>query len=511
MSKQSNSQEADDYDFSASNRHSFELTDFAIEFYRIFYKRVLDIEMRDQIPLILQNSSNPVASFLEICANSNELKTRDLYFLINGQYDSEGDVCWFGQSGTVVVKNYPIYVSIPSDYPTEQKLTLATEHEKNEILIRPGEAYKIRSNSKFGAEVYSITAENVYVPSEHGHSDGRHLCFQISAGNRNQIVVKTEKKLETSINLVAVSGSLKEWRVLSLIAEDLSRKNVECAIFKENDPNFDKFISDKSNLCFIVASADTFFLCERRVDNALYIYAEHGVAPFKGYSYSAHYQNYDHVLLPSNFFRSRIEDLHGKLKSSDVVGYPVISTVEISYRDIDILFAPTWSHNFDHIRAAQDLVQTCINSGLRIAYVGHPDSLIGLDQSLTEKLINVDDIYWALGRSRSVVTDLSSIGIEAAVLGIPVMLMPAFSLDDFEHRLYQNGTIRVPHMEEKVWDIGPSVNKNNILLEYEKLMTSSEYFSNARTEWSEFCHSVPVHETRRLCVDSIIKFIQPDR
>jgi len=493
---------------SVDTKLHFELADFANEFYRVFYKRVVDIEMQEQIGLLLNNSANPVASFLDICANSLELKTKDLYSLIRGQYNSEGDISWFGQSGTIVVKKTPVYVSIPSDYPSVQTLVLATDVGKKEITISPGEAYKIRSISEFGAQVYSISAKNVYVPSEIGLPDGRSLGFQVSAGNRNQIVVRDNKKNEGPLFLVAVSGSLKEWRVLSLITEDLLRRNIDCAIFRENDPKFDEFVSGKSNICFIIASADTFFLCERRMDNATYIYAEHGIAPFKGYSYSAHYKNYDHVMLPSNFLRDRVENLHGKLKSVDITGYPVISTVKVLESDIDILFAPTWSHNFDHIRAAQELVEACVNSGLRIAYVGHPDSLSSLAQELKEKLVEVEDIYVALGRSKSVITDFSSVGIEAAVLGIPVMLMSIFSLDDFESRLHVNGTIRVPHLEKKIWDIGPLVNKNNVLEEYKKITNSNDYFAHSRSEWAAFCHSVPVEQSRNLSAESVIKYIR---
>lgn len=456
-------------------RDSHNLLEIADEFYRIFYGRNLDDGMSAKISSLINSSSNPIAEFFENCANSGEFKTKDLYLSISGQYDTESNICWYGPSATFVVKRSPIYVSIPKDFPNVQKLSLVSDISCTEITLHPGEARKIRATSSLGAQVYSVKSQYVYRPSDHGRPDGRELCYQVGAGDRNHVIIREKTSLNTSPCLVAVSGSLKEWRVLSIIVANLVAKGIKCDLYKENDSAFNEYISQKDNLCFIIASADTFFLCERRVDNARYIYAEHGIAPFKGYSYSAHYKNYDHVMLPSNFLRSRLEELHGPLQSVDIVGYPVISTVNIKIPDIDILFAPTWSHNFDHIRAAQSLVETSVESGLRIAYLGHPDSLIGLNQTLRNKLVEVDDIYEALGRSKSVVTDFSSIGIEAAVLGIPVMLMPIYSLDDFDSRLHQNGVIEVPHCKGKQWDIGPLVDEKNIVSEYLKLMSSVDH------------------------------------
>jgi len=497
----------DDRKYANNTKEAEMMFDFAKEFYRVFYRRTLDEEMANKVSFLLKESDNPIAAFLENCANSGEFKTRDLYVPVSGQYDTEANTCWFGPNATLVVKRHPVYVSLPHDYPTSQELIVRSDLDNRKIILHPGESYKIRAISELGAQAYSITAKNIYRPSEYGRPDNRALCYQISAGNRNQVVVRDMNVTKTYPDLVAVSGSLKEWRVLSLLVRKLQEIGINCSLFKENDQDFDTHIAGKDNICFIIASADTFFLCERRVDHALYIYAEHGIAPFKGYSYAAHYKNYDHVMLPSDFLRDRIEKLHGQLSSADIVGYPVISTVNIKSSDIDILFAPTWSHNFDHIKAAQTLVETCITSGLRVAYVGHPDSLTGLDQTLKGQLIEIDDIYTALGRAKSVVTDFSSVGIEAAVLGIPIMLMPIFSLDDFERRLYKNGRIKVPHLESKEWDAGPIVNEENIIDEYEKLTGSAEYYQKARQDWAEFCHSVPLNDSLNLSIRSILDFL----
>ncbi|MGI4720217.1 MAG: hypothetical protein ACRYGO_19230 [Janthinobacterium lividum] len=483
------------------------MLDLAREFYRVFYRRNLDDAMASKIATVLQTSPNPIADFLENCASSAEFKTRELYVSVNGQYDTEAETCWFRQSATIVVKRHPVYVSIPHDYPTCQTLTIRTEQDSRVITLKPGEAHKIRNTSRLDAQAYSITAEHIYCPADYGKGDRRTLCFQVSAGNRNHIVVRNRELPAGAPQLVAVSGSLKERRVLAVIAAKLQEYGLTCPIFDERDSKFDAYIAGKSNLCFLIASSDTFFLCERRVDNARYIYTEHGIAPFKGYTYAAHYKNYDHVMLPGDFWKSRIEEIHGKLNSADIVGYSVISTVDMSRQDIDILFAPTWSHHFHHIRAAQSLVEVCVNAGLRVAYVGHPDSLTGLDHSLRNRLVPADDIYQVLGRSKAVITDFSSVGVEAAVLGIPVILMPIHSLDDFAVRLHQNGQIRVPYYENKIWNAGPLINESNIVSEFEKLMASKDYYAAERQEWIELCHPIPPKMSVELSARSVVEFL----
>jgi hypothetical protein len=483
------------------------IKDVISSFYNVFYGRQLDPLMINRIKSLVEVSDDPYRDIFKIINASSEFRSFAEYIPIAGHYDRESQLCWFRREATLMFKEIPLYLSIPREFPHSQALTITRLGQIEKHSLFPGEAVKLRKLSSLLGEVVQIDASSQWS----SFNDVRKLAFQASTGSRELKILRESPTEPLKPPIIAVSGSPKEYRILSILTEGLNQEGITVHLFHQSDAKFSQYVAARSGpLCFLIASADTFFLCEREVDQAIYIYIEHGIAPFKGYTYAAHYHNYDHVMLPSDFWKNRIEAIHGPLKSCQVVGYPVVGTVPLGLKKyIDVLFAPTWCTSKQDVSLIRKLTKLTCDVGLRVAFAGHPDSLLGLGETDFEKLVEISDVYDALAKTRVVVTDFSSVGIEAAALGLPIAITRRNYCDDFDQEYNHGGLLEVPHSGGVIWDIGPEVDENNCvdLLQSLCVQAGRDAFREKRETWVKFCHTPPVLQSRQMAIDSVIQFL----
>jgi hypothetical protein len=499
--------------FDESKPNMFEVQALIESFYNVFYGRKSDSLINEYMQEIIRNSNNPLLEFFLLCKNSKEFKSNQKYIPISGDFDSEKNFTWFSQEGIILVKHIPIYLSIPFDFPKKQRLLISTESNVQETHLEPGYSIKICSNNITKASVYKILCSEYFCPQDENISDDkRHLAFQVSTSN-NSVVVMRKKYNVRNNSILLISTSKKEYRLLCLISKGLIKIGIDNKIYCDDDINALKAINNSGHpVTIIIASSNAFYFCEQYTSSAHYIYIEHGIAPFKSYTYGRHYYNYDYLLLPSFFWKTRIESLYSQPLNADVTGYPMLSTiVKNAERDIDALFAPTWSHNPNDFLYLYSIINKLVEAGYRVALCSHPDALESPSLYDLKPLIRLENVYDGLSRAKCVLTDYSSIGLEAATLGIPVLLLQIFVVEDFDVNFYNSERIIIPHSNGKVWDIGETVNVENCVDLLENVLINKSLFKENLNSWSEFAHSTLPELSFECCINFISNHLKGEK
>ncbi len=389
-----------------------------------------------------------------------------------GFYSLEDDFCWSSSSSEIVVcGDVTIYLACNYLQAGQQRVISVFDGHVTQTLVIDNAygCHEIRFTGHIARQV-TFNSDGAWCPQADGQGDDdRQLSFQLYRREPAEKFVHHDSSTAGSI-LLFVADDRKEIDSIQpiykrMLAEHFNVLFVNCA-----DAIHRTALDYPSIAGYVISSAATYIKLVNAGCRGSFIYLEHGVSPLKRYTYAAHYQRYDLLLMPGALWRDRIVRLYPELDGRcEVVGYAKLQNprkIEPQARaawceklGLDpgrqiILFAPSWSDGDERCGIFN---LRSFDKNENVFTIPH-DGDMNFAHTLRE--IGYRILRPATGESISdyyhladvLVSDISSTAIEFASLGKPVICLALDFVPDFDMSYMDGaGRLRVPHSEFD-WD-----------------------------------------------------------
>lgn len=448
--------------------------------------------------------------------------------LQDGFYDADDAFVWAADGASMQVSG-PVTIGLSCNYLKllETRTILVTEGlREHRVVLEDCETLKSIVVGRHGGQV-RLVADGVWTPADDGLEDRRALAFQLWFDLRGQSAIPVASRSTGRLPVItAAHESKKELDSLLPIVAGLRDYGFTVDLIDTGDVGRRWQQEPSSNAVFLIASGSTF----RRLNHAgckgRFIYAEHGTAPLKRYTYAFHYARYDLILLPGTLWSERLGRLAPRLAPRiRTVGYPKLHGGDALDADrrrerclklgLDptrpvILFAPSWSggdracgiFNLEHFGHERNLLCIAHDGDMPFApefvALGYRVVRPGEGESISD--------FYAL--ADILVSDVSSTAIEFAALGGAVISLLPERLPDFDPRFREaDGRVRIP-MTDRYWDFCPTVRPEAIAAALDECLARGWRDADARAIAERVRPLVDCHgrDAVRRCVAAISEF-----
>jgi hypothetical protein len=380
----------------------------------------------------------------------------------------------------------------------------------------------------FGDGVTRFEADGAWVPADTAGHDTRQLAFQIMLQPAAVAPAFTlPVRPAQGCAIVAVHATRKEHDSLLPITRALADYGAETRLvdIEEVSRQWARYPGWLN--VFLVSSNEAYSRLVAIGCKGRFIYAEHGAAPLKAYTYGVHYANYDLALLPGQAWCDRLETLYGdRSPIAKSVGYPKLTSKKLDPSEraarlkglgLDpeqpvVLFAPSWSDGDDRcgIFNLRHLPRDC--NAFCVPHDGDVHLLpelahLGIPCVVPAKGESISDCY---ALADVLVSDISSTAVEFAALGRPVICLSTERIPDFDESFRNGIDLQVPHTPHR-WDFCRTVRPPELAQALHAQLQSPWTQHNAdqaRKAVEPFlaCHG---RDAARRAVSEILAFLSP--
>jgi hypothetical protein len=413
---------------------------------------------------------------------------------VSGFHDQDGNAMWsLTESSLISTGRRRIYLSCNYLRPGESRsVQVECEGVTQTLLLDDAYACYQLDIGKDYPTLVRFKGDGAVVPKEIGlNMDSRSLSFEVwlSAPSFAYIANLPESESEQPL-IYCVFDSKKEEDSLRPLHAALQADGLRSVLVPVQGA-LDRLAVNGSlkNANFLVAASIAYAKLFNAGCRGRFMYAEHGAAPLKKYTYGKHYARYDLVLLPGDLWVERLAHLYpstvGRCHS---IGYaklraPALLSVDertsrLKHLGLNpdkkvILFAPSWSSgergrgifNVQHFDKSTNLITIPHDGDNRFAA---ETAKLGYNIHTLAKGETISDYY---DLADILVSDVSSTAVEFAALGRPVICISINYMADFDNGFREGPqTIRVPHTE-RYWDFCPVVAPEAINQAIEELLT----------------------------------------
>ena len=363
--------------------------------------------------------------------------------------------------------------------------------------------------------------------------DSRKLSFVIFLDN---YLLSDKRVIPVNLNTPAVIFAFTDKKHKDSLIPIFNKliKYTDCKILSEEDAVRFCLDNNKRDTIFVVCSPQTHDYIRAQISGGLYIYTEHGAAPLKRYTYSAHYTRYDLLLLPGALWVNRLGNLYPNiLERCKVIGYPKVRNKVLKEKErllfckkynLDnlkpiVLFAPTWSggnpksgiFNYKYLLDIEANIIIIPHDG----DVQYKSILEGLGNVRVIELCQNETISDYYAFTDLLISDISSTAVEFSAINKPVVCMISDSLSDYDLRFIDtDGRLLIPYTSSH-WDFCPVLTPelvagkvNNILSDIKKGHAPNSFINKNLIH--EMLHSIG-DESVYLAVKEILSFVIKNR
>jgi hypothetical protein len=413
--------------------------------------------------------------------SNDVLNTEDNSLLLqDGFYEPEIDIAWSGPNSSLRCKGtFSIYIYADvEDVTVYRKVTYSYKGISHSLALDRYSEYEIAINSDVADEII-FKADGYFCPNIYNHElkDDRKLSFRISTNKKHVGELSLKPTAFSPERIIFIADAKKEIDALLPIFQHL-RENKWLVDFCSVSAAIETLDAHARNI-FAIASPEMHNVLHAHFKNSRYIFLEHGIGYTKQYSYSAHYNRYDLLLLPGQVFASRIQYLYPNTFSKcKVIGFPKLKSVDssslgnqarwLSENGLNpnlplVLFAPTWSAGNSNT-GIFNIKRLNINANL----VGVPHNA---DDCYATELIDLGFNIHVLQGGKTIseyyqytdilISDTSSTALEFAALGGKSITWVTEEVNDLEKKYVEDDQIKIPFTDQ-YWNFYKSTNSAGI-------------------------------------------------